>query len=269
MTVDFHTHCFPDEIAARAVPKLAANSGIPAFSDGTIAGLRAAMRSRGIDASVLLQIATKPAQTPTVNGWAIQQDSADIIGFGSVHPDYPQWRDELDRLADAGLKGIKLHPDYQAFFVDADPMRPIYEHAIARGLVIVLHAGIDVGLPEPVHCTPTRLLAVYDILRHGNVVLAHMGGWRMWREVEAELAGTTFFFDTSYCTGKLPDGDFARLIRKHGVGRILFGSDSPWEDPATSLAGIRALGLSAVDEEAILGGNAVRLLQLGNRRTSP
>ncbi len=262
MIIDFHTHCFPDEIAARAVPKLSEHSGIPAFVDGTTGGLRASMQRNGIDAGVLLQIATKPAQTPTVNSWAIAQDSADIVGFGSIHPEYPRWREELDRIAEAGLKGIKLHPDYQTFFVDAEPMRPVYEHAIARGLIVVLHAGVDVGLPEPVHCTPSRLLAVYDILRHGTVVLAHMGGWRMWREVEAELTGSSFLFDTSYCVGKLPDEDFRRMIRRHGVGRILFGSDSPWEDQADSLAGVRALGLTPEEERAVLGGNAMRVLGL-------
>lgn len=263
MTIDFHTHCFPDEIAARAVPKLSEHSGIPYFVDGTVGGLRASMRRNGIDASVLLQIATKPAQTPTVNRWAIEQDCDDIVGFGSVHPDYPQWRDELDRVADAGLKGIKLHPDYQAFFVDADPLKPIYEHAIARGLILVFHAGVDVGLPDPVHCTPARLLTVYDILRQGTVVLAHMGGWRLWHEVETELAGSTFYFDTSYCSGKLADEDFRRLIRKHGVERILFGSDSPWEDQADALAGVAALGLTPEEEAAVLGGNAARILGRG------
>lgn len=260
MIIDFHTHCFPDAIARRAVPMLSERSGIPYHVDGTVEGLRASMRRSGIEASVFLQIATKPAQTPTVNAWAIEQNSADIVGFGSVHPDYPQWRDELDRIADAGLKGIKLHPDYQEFYVDADPLKPIYEHAIARGLVVVLHAGIDVGLPETVHCTPARLLAVYDILRHGTVVLAHMGGWRMWREVETELSGSSFHFDTSYCSDDLSAEDFRRLIRSHGAGRILFGSDSPWEDQAVAVANLRALGLTPGEESAILGENAARLL---------
>lgn len=266
MIIDFHTHCFPDAIAARAVPMLAQRSGIPYCVDGTVADLRASMRRNGIAASVLLQIATKPAQTPTVNAWAIQQDSETIVGFGSVHPEYPRWREEIDRIADAGLKGLKLHPDYQDFFVDAEPLKPIYEHALARGLILVLHAGVDVGLPDLVHCTPARLQAVYGILRHGTVVLAHMGGWRLWREVEAELAGSTFFFDTSYCAADLPAEDFRRLIRKHGAQRVLFGSDSPWEDQAVSAAGVRALGLEPAEEAAILGGNAARLLGRTGRR---
>ncbi len=263
MIIDFHTHCFPDAIAARAVPMLSERSGIPHFADGTVADLRASMRRSGIAASVLLQIATKPAQTPNVNTWAIRQNSTDIVGFGSVHPEHPRWRDEIDRIAGAGLKGLKLHPDYQEFFVDAEPLKPIYEHALARGLILLLHAGVDVGLPEPVHCTPARLLAVYDILRHGTVVLAHMGGWRLWREVEAELAGSAFHFDTSYSAADLPPEDFRRLIRKHGAQRILFGSDSPWADQGAALADVRALGLDPAEEAAILGGNAARLLGRG------
>jgi len=262
MIVDFHTHCFPDALAARVVPLLAANSGIPAFSDGTAAGLRSSMQRNGIDASVLLQIATKPAQTPTVNSWAIEQNSPDIIAFGSVHPLYENWREELDRIAAAGLKGFKLHPDYQEFFVDDDLLRPIYAHAVELGLVISFHAGIDVGLSDPVHCTPERLLAVYDILQHGKIVLAHMGGWNLWHEVEASLAGSNFYFDTSYCVGHLAKADFVRLIHKHGFEKILFGSDSPWEDQADSLASIRSLGLTPAEEQAILGTNAMRLLDL-------
>lgn len=260
--VDFHTHCFPDAIAARAIPLLAESSAIPACGDGTISDLQNSMRENGISSSVLLQIATKPSQTPTVNSWAIEQNSASIIGFGSIHPEYPRWRDELDRIAGAGLKGLKLHPDYQEFFVDAGYMKPIYEHIVELGLILVFHAGIDVGLADPVHCTPARLLKVYDILRHGKVVLAHMGGWKLWHEVEAELAGSEFYFDTSYCADALPPDDFRRLAYKHGTDKIVLGSDWPWEYQADSLRYLRSAGLTPAEESAIMGGNAARLLGL-------
>jgi len=258
MIIDFHTHCFPDDLARRAIPKLAAHSNVQAVLDGTMAALRASMARNGIDKSVFLQIATKPSQTPTVNAWAIEQNCADLVGFGCVHPEYPQWRDELDRLADAGIKGIKLHPDYQGFYVDADNLRPIYEHAIARGLVIVFHAGVDIAFPDDVQCTPDRLLKIYDILKHGKVVLAHTGGWRMWDEVEAKLAGLAFYFDTSYCAGFIAGEQLRRIILKHGADKILFASDSPWEDQAVSLKMIRDLRLAPEHEAAILGGNAAK-----------
>ena len=260
MIIDFHTHCFPDALAAKALPKLAAHSGIRYYADGTARGLREAMRTNGIASSVLLQIATRPAQTPTVNAWAIEQNSADIIGFGSIHPDYPQWRDELDRLADAGIKGIKFHPEYQEFDVDAPHMLPMYEHAFSRGLMIVFHAGVDIGFPDSLHCPPQRLMAAYDTFKHGTVVLAHLGGWKMWDEVATRLAGTSFYFDTSFCVGYIQPEQARRLILAHGADKILFGSDSPWEDQAASLAFVRSLGLGADAEALLLGGNARRIL---------
>ncbi|MCL1856117.1 MAG: amidohydrolase family protein [Kiritimatiellaeota bacterium] len=261
MVIDFHTHIFPEALAARVLPLLSqSGGGAPYFTDGTARGLRVSMERNGIDKSVFLQIATKASQTPTVNGYAIDQNSADLIAFGSVHPEYPQWREELDRLAAAGVRGIKLHPEYQTFTVDDERMRPIYEYAIAKGLIILFHAGLDIGFPGGENAIPERFLAMRDTLKHGTVILAHGGGWKRWDDVEALLCGTEFYFDTSFCDGFLDAAHARRIIARHGAERILFASDSPWEDQAASLAFIRNLGLSVKDTAAILGENAQRIL---------
>lgn len=263
MIIDFHTHVFPDALAPRAVANVAKIGGIPPHTDGTRDGLRASMARNGIDASVALQIATKPSQNHTVNEWAIQENSPDLVFFGSVHPAGPDWRDAVDRLADAGIRGVKFHCDYQGFFVDDDAARPVYERLIEKGLVLVFHGGIDIGFPDNVHMTIDRTLHAYETtLRFGTAVLAHMGGWGLWDRVESDLAGTSFYFDTSYTEGFLPDGQFRRIVEKHGADRILFASDSPWEDQSASLAHVRRLGFAPDVEEAILGGNASRLLHL-------
>ena len=262
LIIDFHTHCFPDALAAKALPKLSEHSGAKYYVDGTARGLRESMQKNGIDAGVLLQIATRPAQTPTVNAWAIEQNSSDIIAFGSVHPEYPHWKDELDRLADAGIKGIKLHPEYQEFDVNAPRVIPIYEHAFSRGLTIVFHAGIDIGFPDTLHAPPERFLAAYDTFKHGNVVLSHMGGWKMWDEVLSQLVGTSFYFDTSFCVGYIQPEQMKTIILKHGADKILFGSDTPWEDQAASLELVRGLNLGMDAEALILGENARRLLRI-------
>jgi len=185
-----------------------------------------------------------------------------MIGFGSVHPEYPQWREELDRLADAGIRGIKLHPQYQAFEVDAERMRPIYEYAIEKKLMIVFHAGFDIGFPGNENSTPERFVAAYDTLKHGTVILAHGGGWKAWDGVEDLLCGTEYYFDTSFCDGYMGVEQMRRIVQKHGAHRILFASDSPWEDQAASLRFIHALALSMEDTQAILGGNAQRILDI-------
>ena len=63
MVIDFHTHCFPDKLAERAVGQLSrVGGGLMPYSDGTLDGLRRQMAQHNIDMSVVLNIATKPEQ---------------------------------------------------------------------------------------------------------------------------------------------------------------------------------------------------------------
>ena len=52
------------------------------------------------------------------------------------------------------------------------------------GLYIMVHAGVDIGLPEPVHCRPDHIIEVVKETGSDRLILAHMGGWRLWDEVK-------------------------------------------------------------------------------------
>ena len=262
MIVDFHTHCFPEKLAERVIPMLAANGGIEAHLNGTVPDLLASMERNGIDYSVMLQIATKPSQNHTVNSWAIERAEPGIIPFGSVHPLGEDWSDELDRLAASGVKGIKLHPEYQGLYVDDDAMLPLYEKVSSLGLILSMHAGADIGVPPPVHSTPEHLSHIIDALPRGRTILAHMGGWKCWADVERLLVGSHLLFDTSFSNEYMTPGQLLDIIESHGYEKILMGSDSPWEGQDSAIATIRSLQLPEEQECAILGGNAARLLNL-------
>ena len=68
-----------------------------------------------------------------------------LIPFGSVFPHAPDALEELERIRDMGLVGVKFHPDYQGFFVDDEKMKPIYRKISQLGLITVFHAGKDYG----------------------------------------------------------------------------------------------------------------------------
>ena len=55
--IDFHTHAFPENVAARAIPALEKAGHVQAYTDGTSAGLLASMSRAGIDKSVICSIA--------------------------------------------------------------------------------------------------------------------------------------------------------------------------------------------------------------------
>lgn len=264
MIVDFHVHCFPDMLAEKATEALAERARIPLWQHGTIGEIKISMKKAGINRSVILSIATRPQQTEKISQWSASIQDDDITAFGSIHPDYADWNNELVRMKEMGIKGIKMHPDYQEFFVDEKRIFPIYEKAFALGFIVVFHAGLDIGLPEPCHCTPERLRKVVRAFPGGRMVAAHMGGYRYWDDVEKYLAGEDIYFDTSYSLKEMDAGQLDRLILHHGYEKLLFATDSPWGGQAEEVSRFKSLGLPEKMENAILGGNAMRLLDLGS-----
>ena len=264
MIIDFHTHCFPDFLAEKTTEILRRRSGIlrPAHS-GTAASLLNTAKRAGVDHSVVLNIATNPHQQTKVNDFAISLlNTEGIIPFGSVHPESENALSELDRLYDAGIRGIKFHPDYQGFYCDEDRMLPIYEKIGRLGFITVFHCGLDMGIPLPIHCNAKRLGEILPSFSGAPVIAAHFGGFGDCENVEKYLCGKDVYLDTAYCSGVLPPAAAREIIAIHGADRILMASDSPWNDPADSIELIKFFELSDEDEAKILGENAARLLKI-------
>ena len=259
--IDIHTHVFPDHIAERALKQLTGRSGETARIDGTAAGLEKSMVENGIAISVTQPVSTKPSQTPSVNGFAIELNTRpSLINFGTLHPDYVENPSEIQRLENAGIKGVKFHPDYQEFFVDEERMFPLYRQMADAGLIAFFHAGVDIGLPPPVHCTPDRLAKVLDRVPDLKVVAAHFGGFKMWDEVDRVLVGRNLWLDTSFTLAWFPAARFVEMARRHGIEKVLFGTDSPWADQGEEIQLHEDSGLTEEELAAVFYDNAASLL---------
>lgn len=263
MVIDFHTHTFPDKIADRTIEMLAAKADIPAYRGGTVASLIESMNRSGVDYSVVLPVATAPKQLTSINRTSVELNGKNnLIFFGGIHPDTENPAEVLEELKSQGIKGIKLHPDYQECFFDDDRMINIMYEAAKRDMIIVTHAGLDRGYPDLTHCTPDRVLNVLYELRgiiDYKLVLAHMGGFNYPDETLRKLVGKPVYMDTAYSIQEYP-AKCKEIIEKHGVDHILFATDSPWKDQHRFIEIIHEMGFSAEDEEKIFSGNAIRLL---------
>lgn len=263
MLIDFHVHAFNPKIAERAISGLQAASGITPFTNGLIEDTVRRFDEWGVDKGVMLPIATKPSQQTIINNWAAVQESDRIIPFGSVHPDADDVLDELARIKQLGLHGVKLHPDYQGFIVDDPKLDPIYDRLKELDLPVIFHAGFDCYSPKLIHCPPERALALTQKHKGLKMIFAHLGGNDCWQQVAQLLAGAQgdVYLDTAFtqfCDNRLME----KIISRHGSERILFASDCPWESSATIADKIDSLHISDDAKEKIFSGNAVRLLGL-------
>jgi predicted TIM-barrel fold metal-dependent hydrolase len=259
--IDFHTHIFPDDLAERAISKLKLFSPDAInHTDGTTGGLFESMKKNGISRSVLLSIATKPAQVHVINQASIALQSDFFIPFGTLHPEMNSIEDEISFLKKNGIKGIKLHPEYQDFYISNPRYFPLYEQLAAEKIIVQFHAGKDPGPFSCDHALPLDLRKIHEQFPTLSIVAAHLGGWKVWDDVEKLLCGLPIFLDTSAITNIIDPQQCMRIIRKHGTEKILYGSDSPWFDQGESLRWLLKLPLSDFEKECITEKNAFNLL---------
>ncbi len=266
MIIDFHTHAFPDKIAARTLESLKGGikreRGIdaPSFADGTVNGLRKSMKENKVNLSVVLPIATSPKQTATINSVALENKGNGLYSFASLHPMQEDWEQVMENIGAAGFAGIKLHPEFQLVDIDSPQSLRIFQKAEKLNLIVVYHAGVDVGMPAPVHSTPLMLKHVLEYVSGEGIVAAHMGGFEMWDDVEKYIVGTSVYLDTAVCSQYMNREQYKRIIIEHGTDKILFGSDSPWESPSDTYKALAQMNLTAADMDNITYNNAARLL---------
>lgn len=253
--IDVHAHVFPDAVAQKAVNNLKTYYSYTMHGKGTFSDLKDSADEAGVEKLVIHSTATKAHQVEDVNNFTSSLICDRIIGFGSIHPDYPDCEKEVDRIISLGLKGIKLHPDFQKFNIDDKKMFPIYDYICGK-LPILFHVG-DINSD----CSnPKRLAKVIKMFPHLTVIAAHLGGYSRWDEAEEYLIGKDIYIDTSSTFASLSDERIVSIIKKHDINRVLFGTDYPLERHKSTIEHTQRLDLSDDAKEKIFYTNAYNLL---------
>jgi predicted TIM-barrel fold metal-dependent hydrolase len=257
--IDFHTHAFPDKLAASAIPYLEAEGGVTAFLNGTTSDLLLSMDRAGIDRSVICSIATRPHQFRSILDWSKSIRSERLIPLPSVHPDASGLEEQIRAIAGEGFIGIKLHPYYQDFRIDEEKLSLLYELLIRYNLLVVMHTGFDIAFPRTDLCGPGRILNVVEKFPGLKLITTHLGAWDDWDRVQKLLIGRPVYMEISFALDFLEAQVAREMITNHPAGYILFGSDSPWSDQKKTLQLLKQLGLDPALFDRITGGNAEQL----------
>lgn len=260
--IDFHTHIFPDALADRAIDAILQGREFHKFSDATLSGLIRNMDEQGIDVSVIQPIITKPSQLEATNKWAVSVSGERIIPFGGVYPLSETYESDVRFVCSIGIRGFKFHAEYQNYIVDAPEVMPLYRSIAQTGLPVLFHGGEDLSMKPPFKSSPQQYAHIANEVPELRMIIAHLGGFRQWEDVEKYLAGLeNIWLDTSMGFEYYSHDQFLRIVQKHGADRIVFGSDSPWSDAKKELETLEQLIRNDNDFEKIVYLNAKELLE--------
>jgi predicted TIM-barrel fold metal-dependent hydrolase len=219
--------------------------------------------SRGrIDRFLVHSVATTPHQVQSINNFiaaSVRANPKRLFGFGALHPASEDLAGDLDHLLELGLKGVKMHPDIQAFPLDDPSAMKIYELCEKKNVPVLLHTG-DYRYD---FSNPNRLLPVLKAFPFLTVIGAHLGGWSVWEEAAEKLAGIPNLYVD--CSSTFPFFDVEKAkeaLCAFGFDRVLFGSDFPMWHPEKELDTFLSLNLGEEANRMILCENAKKLFGL-------
>ncbi len=268
MIIDFHTHVFPEKIAKNTINALAERSNGKPSTDGTVDGMILALERANADIAVALPVLTKPTQFESVLRYACtinerfkNEQKRKIISFAGIHPLCDDIDGKIALVKSLGIKGVKIHPDYQGTFIDDEGYIEILECAKKYDLIVVTHSGIDDGyVDEPVRCPPERVAKVIKQVEHEKFVLGHYGAHKQWEQVLDLLVGENIYFDTAFTLHEINEDLFKKILSKHGEDKVLFATDCPWRDIKDDVEIIKSYKLGSEIQDKIFYKNACKLL---------
>ncbi len=257
-TFDFHVHCYPEDLAERAVAAMSVVADTQ--TDGTWDQQLAYMSRHDVSHCVGLNMAKTPGSMHKVNLFAVSSMRPQQLIFGSVHPQADNVMEELEWLYEQGIRGVKLHTCYQHFYFDDPAYFPIYRKIGELGMATTIHCGPFFEGNE-YRVWPSMVARAIDQFRGAPFICAHMGGVHGDHPEFSILKELPVYVDTALADRFMSQEQFARMVQELGDHRVLFGTDMPWQNPEDLIRWINPAIASCpeINAQAIYYDNAMEL----------
>ena len=260
--IDAHAHIYPTKIAEKATRAIGEFYDIEMMtSAGTTDALIEEGKRAGISKFVVHSCATKPNQVRSINEFIKSKldTHPEFIGFMTLHQDLTEQEiiDEVNWCIDNGFKGVKLHPDFQKFYIDEEKAEKFYR-AIGDKLPILFHIGDD----RFEFSKPHRLAKMAKKYPNVNFIAAHFGGYRCWDDVECYVGLNNVYFDTCSSLAFISADKAKKIIDRLGVDKFFFATDFPMWDAREELERFNKIPLTEDEREKIFSKNIKNLLKI-------
>lgn len=258
--IDIHTHIYPMALARRAM-EVAGRERDEYDKLPVKENLLKRMEEEGIALSAVLHVVSKPATQADVNRFAKEIVRPNLVSFGGLHPDCEHVLEEIEKLKDMNMAGIKFHPPFQKVCLDDEKYIEMWKHINHLGFPVLIHCG-SARIPRPYDLFPAGAAKIIRYLPDVPVILAHMGGRSMDPCAEEFLYQfpENVYIDTAMSAERQDKADFERIIEAYGPDRVVFGSDFPYGSQKAAISFIKSTGFSEAEKAMMLGGNAEKIL---------
>ena len=259
---DYNAHChiYPEKIASKAVKGIRDFYDLDMSLNGKIDNLIEDGNKVGVVHYLVHSVATTPKQVRSINEFIsnVVKERPDLFtGFGTLHPDSDDIEGDFEHLIDLGLKGVKLHPDFQQFALNEDKAFKLGEVINEGNIPVLIHCG-DYRYN---YSNPEQLKPFLEKFPDMLVIGAHFAGWSVWAEATEKLAGTpNLYVDLSSSLYELSPQDAKKFIYKYGVDKVLWGTDYPMWEAESEMELFHKIGLTPEEENMILYENSAKIL---------
>lgn len=262
--INAHAHIYPPKISEKATDAIGTFYDIKMNFTGTPENLLKAEKPAGISRFIVHSCATKTSQVHSINEFIKEEIDAhpEFIGFMTLHQDMTEaeMKDEIEWCMERGFHGIKLHPDFQKFYIDEEKDEKIYRAVASfnKTFPILFHTGDN----RYEYSKPKRLSVIAKKYPSLVFIGAHFGGYRCWDELDCYKGLDNVYFDTSSSLAFISAEKAKGLIDTFGYEKFFFGTDFPMWNAKEELERFNKISLTEKEREAILSGNIKKLLKL-------
>ena len=255
LVTDAHCHVYPEAIAKKASDHTGTFYGETPAHGGTTEELIRSGTEAGVDRFLIQSVATAPKQVKSINEFIANETKKypdKFIGFGTLHPESENLKEDFLHAYDLGLHGIKLHPDCQKFLLDDEKCDMIYSLCSEYDMPLLVHLGDK----RYEYSSPLRMMSVMHRFDKLKVIGAHLGGWSLWEELPSELFKIkNLWVDCSSSIDYIPIELSKEIFSRYGADKILFGTDYPLHSPKNVMAILKKMDLPRDDMKKILNDN--------------
>ena len=260
--INAHCHIYPDKIASKAVEGIKDFYDLNMSLNGKTDDLIKDGNNVGVVHYLIHSVATSPKQVKSINefiSYEVGQHPDLFTGFGTLHPDSDDIQGDFDYLIELGLKGVKLHPDFQLFALNEKRAFDLGEVINAGEVPLLIHCG-DFRYN---YSNPEQLIPFLDKFPEMTVIGAHFAGWSMWEDATRQLAGReNLYVDLSSSLYALSPETAKELIHAYGADKVLWGTDYPMWEAVSEMEYFNKIDLTDEERSMILYENSAKLLKL-------